>query len=258
MQAARPMLLTFFALLFLFCYSSCHSSSAKKEASVRDRPLPDMYKPDSAARYTGVYTGNFGMVGTISLVLNYISGKTVSGYDVHMGLRRNINGEVTWEGGKLHFQLKEPGDNRFDGAFDFTLDTASRKIEGEWTQQSPDKMVMEQTRITLTRMQWDENAEDNEWKHIDTALHFRSNGTCQLEIVPPDTDYSKQKTVVRGNYSRVGDTFQVAWEKNPYMGEFVKMVEHRKKVPDAGRDSTYRLLLEGGGMSFGIKGEADQ
>lgn len=82
MQAARP-LLTFF--LFLSIWScACHSSPVKEEVKTVVQPaaVQALYKPDSSAQYTGVFAGKFGDEGIITLVLNYISGKTVSGYDV--------------------------------------------------------------------------------------------------------------------------------------------------------------------------------
>lgn len=215
--------------------------------------MPAIYTVDGGARFMGVYSGNFGNDGIITLVLNYISGNTVSGYDVHKGLRRNVNGEMTRDGGKLNFVLKEPGDNRFDGTFSFSLDTTSRKIEGEWTLATG--MTARVVRYKLTRLQWDENAEDNKWVHADTALSFRNNGTCQLEIMPPEVDYSKQRAVVQGNYDRRGDTFRIEWEKNPYIAETVKMVEFTKKGIGDGGDSSDRRFLRGGGMLFAIKGE---
>ncbi|MBN8855445.1 MAG: hypothetical protein BGO55_27535 [Sphingobacteriales bacterium 50-39] len=254
-------------LSILSCFS-CNPSSdknggnaAKKEGkTVQDTvstALSAIYKPDSMAQYMGVYSGSFGNDGIITLVLNYISGRAVSGYDVHKGVRRNVNGEVTPYGDKLHFVLKEPGDNRFDGSFDFLLDTTSRKIEGDWVLDvSPTRVVARRVHIALAPMAWDENDANNEWKHADTALSFR-NGFCQLVISPAEKDYSSQKVVVRGNYYRKGDSFRLEWEKNPYIAEQLFMVRYWKKALDASGDSVDRLFLHGGGMELKMSGDSD-
>jgi hypothetical protein len=263
MQAARPVVFSFILFLSILSYSSCHSPSGKQEKNsakkeevtvldtIAPAALPAIYKPDSSARYLGTYSGSFGNDGIITLVLNYVSGRTASGYNVHKGLRRNVNGEVTWEGGKLHFVLKEPGDNRFDGVFNFSMDTTNRKIEGEWVHSGG--VTLTRVKLKLMRMQWDESAGDNDWNHADTALDFHNNGTCKLEITPAN-DYA-QKVVVRGNFDKKKDTFLIEWEKNPYIGVSVKMVEYSKMVADSRGDSTNHLFLRGGGMLFAARGE---
>jgi len=269
MQAARPALFFFALVLSILSCSSCNSSADKNggnsqkkagpdpfpaaQDTVAPAALPAIYKPDSSARFMGVYTGTFGNDGIIILMLNYISGKTVSGYDVHKGLRRNVNGEVTREGGKLHFVLNEPGDNRFDGGFGFLMDTASRKINGEWVLDNPARVVARHVNITLAPMEWEEDARDNQWNHADTALDFYNNGTCLL-VITPENEHA-QKVVVRGNFDKKKDVFLIEWEKNPYIAESAKMVESITRVVDNRGDSSYRTSLHGGGMELVARGE---
>ncbi|HVV06340.1 MAG TPA: hypothetical protein VHC96_19045 [Puia sp.] len=251
MQAARSALLCFVLFLSIL---SCHSPVEKK--TVPSTVAPTLYKPDSTAKYMGVYTGSFGGNGILTLVLNYISGRTVSGYDVHQGLRRNVNGEVNWVRGIPHFVLKEPGDNRFDGSFSFLLDTASRKIEGEWVLDNPASMIARRVNVRLAPMEWDESAGDNEWNHADTALDFHNNGTCQL-VITPENEHA-QKIIVRGNFDKKKDVFLIEWEKNPYMAGVIKMVEYSKTAADDKGDSTYQLCLHGGGMELVARGEPNE
>ena len=42
-------------------------------------------------KFEGTYSGNFDQ-GFMIVVLNYLNGKNVSGYNLHKGRRRNING----------------------------------------------------------------------------------------------------------------------------------------------------------------------
>ena len=79
----------------------------------------------------GMYTGHYSK-GFITLVINYISGNIASGYDIHKGLRRNLNGQVEQQGSTLTFVLKEPGGNPYDGTFYISLDSATEKMTGKW------------------------------------------------------------------------------------------------------------------------------
>lgn len=160
---------------------------------------------------------------------------------------------MTREGGKLNFELKEPGNNRYDGVFMLSMDTASRKIDGEWNWRSPSTMVARREKIVLAPLPWDPDADDHSWHNGDTVLEFRSNGTCQLHITP--RDLSAQNILVRGNYIRARDTFRLEWEKNPYIPEYVNMVEFTDRV-SVGDDASRHL--SGGGMSFGITGNENE
>src|SRR5579859_2069918 len=79
----------------------------------------------------GTWTGHYSK-GLLTLAINYISGNIASGYDIHKGLRRNLNGSVEQKGGRLEFVLREPGGNPYDGTFYLSLDTATDKISGKW------------------------------------------------------------------------------------------------------------------------------
>ncbi|MBS1660072.1 MAG: hypothetical protein JST68_03375 [Bacteroidetes bacterium] len=210
-----------------------------------------------AIRAMGTYTGRFGR-SLITVVINYISGKTVSGYDVHKGLRRNFNGEVTQQGALLNFMVKEPGDNAYDGSFTFSLDTASWKINGKWLPADSSRQKAQE--ISLSR-----RVEDNEddpfhlsylWLSngsTDSTLHFSSDGTCVLEFYPNtgDSTSTSQLVTVKGNFEK--DTknriLRIEWEKN----EFIKPLS-MKLTMDSSRqenDSMYiPAKLHGDGFVF--------
>src|SRR6202012_500122 len=116
-------------LLFIACHQ--RSASATSGDVVRTG-LPDSL----AGKAMGTYSGQFGK-SLITVVINYISGSTVSGYDIHKGLRRNLNGTLQQKDGQLAIVLKEPGGNPYDGTFYLSLDTATDKITGKWIPTDP-------------------------------------------------------------------------------------------------------------------------
>src|ERR1700755_3101560 len=79
------------ALLTTSALSGCHSAMDHGGGNT----TPAGVSGNLAAKAMGTYTGSLDNKDLITLVINYISGKTVSGYDIHKGLRRNVNGELT-------------------------------------------------------------------------------------------------------------------------------------------------------------------
>lgn len=86
------------------------------------------------ADFQGMYNGYFGQ-SPIEIFLDKVEENgTVSGYSLHKGLKRPLNG--TWEKAsdstKVRFLLNEPGDNKFDGHFDLLIDSVTFEGEGLW------------------------------------------------------------------------------------------------------------------------------
>jgi len=198
----------------------------------------------------GTYSGSFNK-GIITLVLNYISGKTVSGYDIHKGLRRNVNGEVSRDGGKLSFVLKEPGDNPYDGVFYFSLDTASLKINGKWVPMDSSKLSTK--KLALSRKKVDKSMEDYGylWTSFgkgDTSLEFHQDGSCDLSFYQLPEDSTSQLIDIQGSYIINKDTFRIEWQKNDYFpSTLMKLVRSKEKMNEGEEGFP---VLGGNGLKF--------
>jgi len=267
-----------------FLVWACHSrSSATGGVTITDSVLQKIQV---------AYTGKFNK-GLISLVINYISGNTVSGYDVHLGRRRNLNGEVTQQGKLLSFVLKEPGGNPTDGRFEFVLDPDSMKLVGKWipfdtTKASVHNFILAQGKVEF-------NYEEL-WcgqTGTDTVLIFKPDGICTFEFYPHGasaTDERSAKEIdsaataarsnpsgtdsaatataaapenptdqlisVRGNYTKEGLTYKIEWEKNPYIPLHMTLVKELKEYKqDDGTVESYPIALRGDGFSFARSGD---
>ena len=196
-------------LLLVLFFLACHQRPAATAAA------PATYLSDSLAQKTmGIYTGQFSK-GLITVVLNYISGRTVSGYDIHKGLRRNINGQVTLQGALLNFVLKEPGDHPYDGTFSFALDTANWKIKGKWTPIDSVKLPVRQ--LALSRKIEGESDFTGSWGNgHDSTLSLNEDGTCSFELYERPQDSTSQLIRIKGNYSINGKECRIEWEKNTH------------------------------------------
>lgn len=227
---------------------SCHTAPGSMANTGKQAGV----SPADAAKFTGIYSGSFDK-GIITLTINYISGKNVSGYNVHKGLRRNMNGTVTAEGAQLQFVLNEPGDNPSDGVFNFSLDTASLKIKGKWI--PPGNSGLKAKNLALSRRD-EQPLEEHEWTTSgegDTTLVFHGDGSCEYAFYERPQDSISQLITIRGNYERKADTFKVEWQKNTHTpAQAMKLIKiHVKKKWDSGEDYE-TVYLRGHGWEFFI------
>jgi len=231
--------LSFLVVLFWACHERPASSAVALPAGVSD---------SLSQKTMGTYTGQFGK-GLISVVVNYINGQTVSGYDIHKGLRRNFNGEVVQQGGVLQFVLKEPGSNPFDGTFNLTLDTARREMKGKWapfdSSKGPARL------LSLERKEGNDGFDTLGGLWVagrDSVLTLAIDGTCSYEFYQRPDDSTSQLITLKGNYTIRGSECRIEWAKNDYFPSMRLIVQQ----PRYNADSTVLEPLEmvGNGLKF--------
>jgi hypothetical protein len=234
-------------LITLFSFS-CHDNDHAHDG------LQAGISPALAGKLQGIYSGSFNK-GIITVVLNYISGRIVSGYNIHKGLRRNINGTVAQDGGLLNLVLKEPGDNPFDGTFYFSIDTASLKIDGRWVPLDSTKLKTKQIALSRKAGGDRESYEDMDWimasEHgRDSMLTFHNDGSCEFTFYNGPDDSTRQLITVRGSFERQVDTFKVEWQKNNYTpAQNMKLIKTMQKIKES--EEEYEIpLLKGNGWEL--------
>lgn len=84
-----------------------------------------------ASAMTGTYVGDFG-IRKITICLDRVIGKTVTGYSIVTGNERAFSGswQVTEDGYRI--TATEPGDHPADGKFILTFVAKPKAIYGEW------------------------------------------------------------------------------------------------------------------------------
>lgn len=92
----------------------------------------DVNTPDTDAKaMLGTYVGTFGK-HKITVSLDRIIGKTVTGYSIVAGNERAFSGSWTGIQSDIAIVAKEPGDHKEDGVFRFTWFRKSNSLLGEW------------------------------------------------------------------------------------------------------------------------------
>jgi hypothetical protein len=206
-QNLMRLLLLVAPVLFFF---SCTETPKEEAPLVKSKTLVAL--PVSPGKVKGIYSGNF-KGSPISLVLNFVSNRHASGYNVHKGLTRNLAGTIAFASGKLHLQLSEPGNNPFDGQFDLEIDTAKWSGKGVW---KPLKKG-EETTFTFKKnksKEWDlYNYGPTYMDSLSNYIALKPDGSCTYSYLT-DTTNTAQQLTIRGNYQKDKNTVIIYWQKN--------------------------------------------
>lgn len=202
---------SFVTILLAASLFACHQPVSTN--SIVAGGIPDRLAYNMRGTYSGQYKK-----GLLTLVINYLSGNTASGYDIHKGLRRNLNGTVEQKGGLLTFVMREPGGNPYDGTFFFSLDTAAGTISGNWvpfdsTKVKAGPMMLKRSEGTA------DNGLSGEWNGDLGLLNFLEKGICTLEYYPKGDSTSgdrSQEIIVKGSYEVRADTIRIDWQRNDH------------------------------------------
>lgn len=79
--------------------------------------------------FVGYWVGKFGK-NMINIIIYDVENGDAKGYSVCAGNYRPLKGSADQKG---NFILNEPGDDKYDGKFEFTINADSKKLKGTWT-----------------------------------------------------------------------------------------------------------------------------
>jgi len=68
----------------------------------------------------------------INISITELKDGNIVGYSVIAGTKQVFSGEYTMKGNEFFVKAKEPGTDKHDGRFEFTLDTLAKKVNGYW------------------------------------------------------------------------------------------------------------------------------
>jgi hypothetical protein len=195
----------------LFC--ACKSSTSSPPAS--DSTAVAAPKPDDGL--TGLYTGDFNGK-KIYITINYARNNHLAGYNVHLGLRRNVSGTYKIASDGIDVTLNEPGDHPFDGKFTIHLDAVGEKGTGKWVPLNNSSLSTKSFSLVKVPVKGEnDNGINNDYplsaEHRD--ITFKKDGSAILNYYEQinDSTYGQQMITVRGTWEQKGDSIYVTWEK---------------------------------------------
>jgi YARHG domain len=129
---------TFLTLLFVFLLSC---KDVKKETPPTKISASNIPKNEAYQDLYGSWVGNFQAVdydenqdyvltNKINIVIKKIEGDQVTGQNIVAGNVRPIEGKLTKNNGQIDFVLNEPGDDKHDGRFVFSINKDT--LSGNW------------------------------------------------------------------------------------------------------------------------------
>lgn len=164
-------LLLTFSLVFVACKQTKNEQDADENADkVSNTNASESREVAAAAtaqsQIMGTYTGMFnpidgqGLVNKVTVGINEMqSNGDAMGFSVVSGNNRPFKGTYKKEGENYVFSVKEPGDDKYDGQFEFTILPATKKLTGRW---NPNDKKLKAKTFNLERrdFKYDPNAGD--------------------------------------------------------------------------------------------------
>ena len=121
------------ALILVLLFSGCKPKSKNTDDKTSDPATVADY-----AKMIGSYVGDFG-TNKITLLITKAIKDTVEGRSIVGGNDRPFSGFIKFADGIYTIDAKEPGDDKYDGVFNITIDPKQSDIvTGNWKPNTPD------------------------------------------------------------------------------------------------------------------------
>lgn len=153
-------------------------------------------------------TSNFVYVNKINIVIKKIEGNKVFGQSIVAGNSRPITGEFRQVADSLIFTMKEPGDKKDDGKFEFSI--KNNVLNGTWFANNKKQAVTQRT-FKLKKQSFEYNPnlmlpEDEAYidyysEKIDTIVETQTDSTSVPETYYQETYRSAGDVITKINSS---------------------------------------------------------
>lgn len=143
----------------------------------------------------GYWVGAFGK-NKINIAIAKVEGDSIFGHSVCAGNFRAIKGTVAASGDLYEVVMREPGDDKYDGEFRFTINLATQELTGSW---KPYKKTASPKNYTLNR---------RSFSYDETAGAHPEGSTQWLEVPDVENLLPEEIELIRNEiYARHGYSF---------------------------------------------------
>lgn len=126
-----------FLSVLLATLLGCQSNTGKTNEKTGEKEDIVTTVSKTAINLLGSYVGPFGD-NKITLLITRVAGDTVEGRSVVGGNDRPFSGTITHSGDTYAIEAKEPGDDKYDGVFNFSINAAQPDmVKGSWKPNTP-------------------------------------------------------------------------------------------------------------------------
>ncbi len=105
----------------------------------------------------------------INISIDAINGNQVNGHSIDAGNFRPFTGTVDHTGNAYNFVVKEPGDDKYDGVFTFSIGTGESVLKGTWTANQKMKTPVRFYNLTKALFNYNPHVQVEAYRYADTT-----------------------------------------------------------------------------------------
>lgn len=159
-----------------------------------------MFEPDTDAGHVSAGEGFYwDYTNKINIVIEKVDKGVVSGHSVVAGNDRPFQGTVTLKEGRYIFALKEPGDDKYDGAFSFSVAQGDSVISGTWEAYKKVRVPRRKFELTKNLFRYDPQLMPDYHRYVDWN---KKGKRIEYELDEETTDYDYSYFTTTGEVSR--------------------------------------------------------
>lgn len=154
----------FWTLIACFAFISCQKDEKEQNTSdnaTKTASEKGINTTTAIMDVLGTYTGMFGNNKITIAIQALETNGEVKGYSVVAGNNRPFSGKYTKNGEEYTFSVKEPGDDKYDGEFSFSIPAGNQNAVGKWTPFN--KGVTPEKTFNLKRREFKYNTTDGRY-----------------------------------------------------------------------------------------------
>ncbi len=125
----------FWVLIACFTFVACQKDEKQADKggnSTKEMPEKNINTTVAIMDVVGTYTGMFGNNKITIGIKDLAANGEARGYSVVAGNNRPFLGTYQQKGDEYIFSVKEPGDDKYDGEFEFTIPAGHQNLVGKW------------------------------------------------------------------------------------------------------------------------------
>lgn len=204
------LLLPLFIVLQFACGKKDSSDSGNKDSKEKttvtddkktDKPQSGNDTKTKSSNLTGSYTGGFDAVkynqdkdfvysNRITVFIDSVQGETIYGRSIVAGNDRPFKGSLSGSGRAFKVEAAEPGDDKYDGKFSFTIMPDSGIITGKWIA-NDSKLDVTERQYRLEKKEFKYNADVNLPQEIQWSALYEKNPKYPDKVESITSDVSK-------------------------------------------------------------------
>lgn len=149
---------------------------------------------------TYYWVGMFGDVNKISVKIQEMNDdKTVKGFSVAAGQIRPFSGTFTTQDKKsFSFEVKEPGDDKYDGSFQFTI--ANKTLKGSWQPFDASKTTAKKYTLVPRIFKYDANVGGDQYDFTNASKKLLKDKDVN-NLTKEDLRYIRSEIYARHGYA---------------------------------------------------------